>query len=642
MMSRRYVLLILAALWVTASVEAQISVGRNVLVTSDAPDLPHFEMILAADPAHPDRLMACSMVMSVPDVISSDVATYVSFDRGQSWRRSLVVRGHKRDRGAWDPDCTYGPDGVAYTIAEAYDSAARPYVQIDRSTDGGKTWDRPSQIKHFERLFVAADHNQGARRGWLYFHGQAGMRTTGGVRRGAGGVGLHLSRDGGRSVTVTNIVAAGGNDYVVAPGPGVVLSDGTFAGVFGEFRDYWQPDGSTRIQENVLGRTGSAWANGSLKVVTVAPDSSAAYLAPTVVNAAEWFSPWPGWNKSVLPSLAADASDGPFKDRLYLTWADVRSGWSEVYLSYSADSGKTWSAPRRVSDDGFPAAAAKKVDHLHGVVAVNPQGVVGVCWYDRRDHSDNLSWTVRCTASLDGADTFLPSVSVSEVPYVQSRSDRMWLSAMQRQERGEAGARVKLGVHSFNFSGGHTVGLAADAAGGFHPLWTGNPGGVPQLWTAMVSVPGRAAKNGGGALADLSDVSDKIAVIMVNATYVPKQRRLEGEIYLENTSKDTIAGPFILRVLDIDSELGVARLANADNRRSGPGAIYDFTALVPQGRLAPGERSGRKRIRIEAKLLEPLRPTVDAVVGVAVLTSKILATPSPPPPVSATASTSAP
>lgn len=205
-----------------------------------------------------------------------------------------------------------------------------------------------------------------------------------------------------------------------------------------------------------------------------------------------------------------------------------------------------------------------------------------------------------------------------------SRAGRMWLHEIPTPARGGGSARTKLGVHSFNFGGGHTIGLAADAAGDFHPLWTGNPMGVPQLWTATVSVPGRAEQNGGGALAGLSDVSDKVAAVVVNATYVPKEKRLEGELYLENTSEDTLAGPMVVRVLAVESELGVARLESSDNQRPGAGGTLDFTSLLPNGKLAPGERSGRKRFRVQAVLQEPLRPTVDAVVGIAVLTTKVL------------------
>jgi len=38
------------------------------------------------------------------------------------------------------------------------------------------------------------------------------------------------------------------------------------------------------------------------------------------------------------------------------------------------------------------------------------------------------------------------------------------------------------------FMGGDTAGLAADASGIFHAAWVDNRSGVPQMWTAAISV----------------------------------------------------------------------------------------------------------------------------------------------------------
>jgi hypothetical protein len=610
-----------------------LTVGQNVLVSADQPSQTHFEMRLAASPEHADRLVACSMVMSDPDRPASKVGVYVSLDRGQTWKNTLNVRSPLFAREAWDPDCTYGPGGTLYNLAENIDSLGRAFLQIDRSSDGGVTWQTPSRIKHNERSFITVDNTLGPRRGWLYFHGQSSARPLGGNRSSQSGLGVQVSRDSGRTA-VSSFIPSGGRDYVIGAGPGAVLSDGTFVGLFAEINEYYQSDGRARIPENELGRPGSSWANASLKVITVKPEPSSPYIvAHASAKVADLFSPWPGWNKSVLANLTADLSNGPFKDRLYASWADVRSGRSDVYLSYSSDMGKTWSVPRRIPDDRSSVADSAFRDNLQGIVAVNPQGVVAVCWYDRRDRPDNLSWTPRCTASLDGGDTVAPSVVVSDKGFDASRIDRMAMAAIQRPEGTGGAMRTKLGVHSFNFSGGHTIGLAADAGGDFHFLWTGNPTGVPQLWTARVSVSGTVAKNGGGALEKLADVSSKISVAMTNVSYVPATNLLEADLLLENTSKDTVTGPFTVRVLDVASILGAARLENADNGLSGGGALFDFSSLVPGGALLPGQKSASKQLRMRAQLFGPLHTTMNAVAEIATLRTKVLA----PPPLKASA-----
>jgi hypothetical protein len=99
-------------------------------------------------------------------------------------------------------------------------------------------------------------------------------------------------------------------------------------------------------------------------------------------------------------------------------------------------------------------------------VAVNRDGVVGVSWYDRRDNADNLGYWPRFSASLDGGAMFLSSVRVSTAPNL----------VMDPKET--------------RLNGGDTAGLAADAAGVFHPVWIDNRTGTHQVWTTPVTVRG--------------------------------------------------------------------------------------------------------------------------------------------------------
>src|SRR5690606_6135465 len=95
--------------------------------------------------------------------------------------------------------------------------------------------------------------------------------------------------------------------------------------------------------------------------------------------------------------------------------------------------------------------------------------VVGLLWYDRRDNPDNLSYYPRFSASLDGGDTWLPSVRLSTHPYAAG-------PASQKS--------------AFTGNGGDTAGLAVGADGAFHPVWVDDRTGVPQAWTAVVRVEG--------------------------------------------------------------------------------------------------------------------------------------------------------
>ena len=125
------------------------------------------------------------------------------------------------------------------------------------------------------------------------------------------------------------------------------------------------------------------------------------------------------------------------------------------------------------SDTGF----GKGPDCFMPIVAVNNQGVVGVMWYDRRDNQKpDRGWWTRFAASFDGGESFQPSMKVSEAPNVVDPRKELMTSMIGNQFRGRLGAASgpllgQIVVHGFNFVGGHTAGLAADANGIFHPLW---------------------------------------------------------------------------------------------------------------------------------------------------------------------------
>src|SRR5260370_5603912 len=118
------------------------------------------------------------------------------------------------------------------------------------------------------------------------------------------------------------------------------------------------------------------------------------------------------------------------------------------------------------------------------LVAVNKDGVVGVAWYDRREHKDNLGWWVRFAASLDGGETFLPTVRVSDAPNNFGGAE-FWPVKASVSGGGEpvrAGSPpgpprplgVRVGIDAFFFGPGHPTGFIVDRAGSFHPVGTDN------------------------------------------------------------------------------------------------------------------------------------------------------------------------
>jgi hypothetical protein len=232
---------------------------------------------------------------------------------------------------------------------------------------------------------------------------------------------------------------------------------------------------------------------------------------------------------------------------------------------------------------------------------------------------------VRFRASFDGGETFTPSVRVSETPYIPDKTDPLSVDVIDRRWK-DTNEYPLVGIHSFHFSGGHTAGLAASADGTFHPLWVGNSTGVPQLWTATVTVNGQVHKNGSPQLAELRDASGKVQMYFLNRRFSRSSKTVEFDFILENRSEDTLHAPLKVRVLDLSAQLGVPEFINADEGGKSEGVVFDVSSLLTDGELKPHQSSRPKRVRIHMSELDSLRPSGPvAVFSLADFSTRVLA-----------------
>lgn len=207
------------------------------------------------------------------------------------------------------------------------------------------------------------------------------------------------------------------NQTIGEMGNSAVLSDGTLVSIFGSLKEFGSDQG-------VVGGIPEK-ANALLQAVRITDGGASISEAITVddffmvVGKDKW-----GPLTLGIPILAADQGDGPFHDRLYATWADGREGRSGIRFSYSPDKGKSWSKSIAVDDLPGPTENKDGPENFLPTVAVNEAGVVAVTWYGRRDTRLGLGWDVRFRASLDGGETWLPSVRISEKPNTFSSQDK--------------------------------------------------------------------------------------------------------------------------------------------------------------------------------------------------------------------------
>jgi hypothetical protein len=219
-------------------------------------------------------------------------------------------------------------------------------------------------------------------------------------------------------------------------------------------------------------------------------------------------------------------------------------------------------------------------------------------WYDRRDSPDGLGWDIRFTASLDGGDTFLPSIKVSEKSHSMDKSRwKLFPSEFASNSGTDNPVQLSVGLDAFHLSAGHTAGLAADADGVFHPFWIDNRTGVRQVWTSPVIVKGKAIANGSDEFSKLQDISSKAWLDLSNISYDSARDVVSLDAQLINLSKEVFQGPIKVRLVMARSALADdVRVMNADNGETNAGAVWDFGSRLKDNLLKPGQTSQAKRL----------------------------------------------
>ena len=548
--------------------QAQIIVAPNIRVSQANSTRSHTEVSIAADPLDPKHLIACSIISSGKSHKASSVV-YVSFDGGISW---TPTRETNEFLMGTDPACTVGPSGSAYFIADVRTSPHTLFTVVYRSKDGGRAWLPPVHLNSFmERPSVVVDTTSSRYRGNVYINGWNAIRDFNDTKRGTG-IGLSRSVNNGDSFETPTVRLPLENErhYTSGMGNCRILSDGTVVCAFSQSND------DSPIEDQVQ----SIRLSSKMKVIL---SSNGGASFSNAVSVSDFYMlRRPPATTNAQPNLAVDEGNGPFKDRIYVVWPDVTSGRTQISFAYSSDRGQTWSRAKYINDDqpfaytNLPAGP----DDFMPSVAVNREGVVGVLWYDRRESPDNLGWHVRFSASLDGGATFLPSIKVSEVP-TKFDDEATWPLFYWRAVSGGGSSsspgptlNLNLEVMGQIFNAGDYGGIAADAAGMFHPLWVDNRTGLHQLWTTTITVKGVAQPD--LELKNLENITEKVTLEIIGAEYNRKTERLTVDLRLRNTSQNNLHAPFKARVVALDSEIGGQVAMTSEGNHSGVSTLRNL------------------------------------------------------------------
>lgn len=432
----------------------------------------HSEPMVAQNPRNPLNLVGGSKFFTDPSHYRFQIGTYTSFDGGCTWRDGGVLPGFAPGATTSDVSIAFGLHNdvyVAVLYANHTGSGTFGYgesgVAVSTSHDGGQTFGPPvyayddtTGAVFSDKPWIVVDQSRGARSGsiyvvWSYDHG--GACADNGCEQD---VGFARSTDGGKSFSSVRQVESSA-PFCTNPATGRALDSRRCDAALGTI-PVVEPDGTLAVAfayEDLM-NTGKI---PTRLLVIASHDGGDSWTSPalvaTITDVYGTFPPQHYRNVS-LPAFACDPGTG----QLYLAWADKGSGGADILLSTSRDGGRSWTAPVQVNDDASVNFAA---NHFQPQLAVAPDGVVSVMFFDTRNDPQRGWIDVYVAQSVDHGATFLANIRVTA---------QSWDPA--------TGAPVDSSGLQFI---GDYQGLAVDNAY-VYPFWNDSRTGTQQIFTAVV------------------------------------------------------------------------------------------------------------------------------------------------------------
>ncbi|MBI5268214.1 MAG: exo-alpha-sialidase [Burkholderiales bacterium] len=314
----------------------------------------------------------------------STVAVHTSTDDGRHWLSHCMpaMAAHYLH----SPQLAFDERGVLYaaSTAEPWEGGVRPVMH--RSTDAGATWraldvGSPGYGRdgrgHSMRL--AVDNSPAsAYRGSVY--GVMAVSTNEYVEAY---VFFTASRDGGRT---WDQGAASPHDRevgrMVYPSLAIDRAGGLFL---------------TYVQCRAWGVSDCAGADADLMLSTSTDGGSTWQPGGQIAQVPN--SPF------TPPVLAADATGGPWRGRLYSVRAALVNGVSQLRVATSVDGGRSWGPD-------VPVHASGAHPQYHPAAAVTAAGELVVSWIDRQVDQPGEPWQPMAAVSSDGGATFAAPVAL--------------------------------------------------------------------------------------------------------------------------------------------------------------------------------------------------------------------------------------
>ncbi|MBA3825930.1 MAG: exo-alpha-sialidase [Ktedonobacterales bacterium] len=383
----------------------------NVRVSHDA-FLAHSEPMVAVNPRNPLNLVGGSKFFTDPQHYRFQIGTYASHDGGCTWRDGGVLPGFAPSATTSDVSFAFDAHNAAYVAVLNTDLGAQSGISVAKSMDGGDTFGLPVTVFEDTKGRVFSD------KPWL------GIDTTGGPHDGAiyvvwsydpeqppcataGGpacdqeLAFARSTDGGQTFSPVQLIE-GSAPFCTYPLPGRSKDSRKCDGALGATPAIL-PDGTIAVAYAYLGEQ-----KPTRLLVVTSHDGGTTWGPPVLVataNDSPVVFPPANFRNTTLPAFAADPTTG----QLYIAWTEEQQQDANIVLATSMDGGKTWSAPVRVNDD----PAGRGAIHIQPQLAVAPNGVVSVAFFDARLSLTPHLLDVFVAQSIDHGRSFLPNLRVT-------------------------------------------------------------------------------------------------------------------------------------------------------------------------------------------------------------------------------------
>jgi hypothetical protein len=550
---------------------------------------PSFWWTLAASPANPEKLIACALQNDQTTASALHAVLFGSIDGGENWvplfsDHSASLQSEVSCAVGWR-DTIYFVDStdpaLPWQVMPEHERRALRRLRLRRSVDFGASWSETSIQAYLDSAILLVSPHGDSSQDSLVIFGDGKTRT------------LATSSDGGRTLRYREDVLpgiAGKRDpsWRVWTASAAPLDGGALGAVN---LDPFQIDDDTKLPTRItLTRThDDGTPIGDVVAVATLTDG--------------WWRRL-GKRSNFLtyryPSVAAGRMvDG--RHRAFIAWHDIVGGHVRILLSRSDDAGLHWSEPSVADDLPLDSQDLRGLAAAHASIAVSPDGKLGLMW------GENAGRCWRFAVSRDGGMRFDSSVPLNRCRAGRRQNPLRQFDVAPEDSFAPPGVKIVIRDWSIYPPLMRGTSLVADAASGFHALWSEIGGPDDSLYVSNIRV---APSPLAGGVASLSTGRGRVLKGTVWMEYTrgeyleaPEEFVLNAVLVHERQVEQH--WPLILRVTDLQSPLGSLSIVGSDNDLTGKGAEWVFDG---PGTMFPAASAAGLDYHVLAKKWEFSRP----------------------------------